>query len=93
MSVRMGEQRQHCLYEFGPFCVDTRERVLLRDGKPVPLKPKVYETLLALVKKSGHVVDKEALMRDVWPDAFVEQDNLTANIFRARPYFSEGSKG
>ena len=38
----MDDQSQHCLYEFGPFCVDTRERVLLRDGKPVPLKPKVY---------------------------------------------------
>jgi TolB-like protein/Flp pilus assembly protein TadD len=85
----MGEQFQHSLYEFGPFCVDTRERVLLRDGKPVPLKPKVYETLLALVKKSGHVVDKDVLMRDVWPDAFVEENNLTGNIFVLRRALAE----
>ena len=44
----MDERRQN-IYEFGPFYLDTRERVLLRDGKPVPLKPKVYETLLALI--------------------------------------------
>ena len=83
----MGEQSQHCLYEFGPFCVDTRERVLLRDGKPVPLKPKVYETLLALVNNSGHIVDKEELMRQVWPDVVVEENNLTGNIFALRKVF------
>ena len=82
-------ERQQRLYEFGPFCVDTRERVLLRDGKPVPLKPKVYETLLALVRRSGHVVDKEALMKEVWPDAFVEDNNLTGNIFALRRALAE----
>jgi DNA-binding winged helix-turn-helix (wHTH) protein len=58
----MSEIETHQLYEFGPFCLDTVERVLLRDGKPLPLKPKVYETLLALVLKSGHIVDKEELI-------------------------------
>src|SRR5258708_34860838 len=85
----MGEQSQHCLYEFGPFCVDTRERVLLRDSKPVPLKPKVYETLLALVNNSGHIVDKEELMRHVWPDVVVEENNLTGNIFALRRALAE----
>src|SRR5258706_5527034 len=83
----MGEPRQQHLYEFGPFCVDTRERVLLRDGKPVPLKPKVYETLLALVNNSGHIVDKEELIRRVWPDVVVEENNLTGNIFALRKGF------
>ena len=72
------------LYNFGPFCLDTGERVLFNDGKPVPLKPKVYETLLALVRQSRHVVDKETLMREVWPDTFVEENNLTGNIFALR---------
>ena len=81
--------RQHQLYEFGPFCVDTRERVLLRDGRPVSLKPKVYETLLALVTRSGHIVDKEELMRQVWPDVVVEENNLTGNIFALRRVFAE----
>ena len=70
------EERQQHLYEFGPFCLDTRERVLLREGCPLQLKPKVYETLLALVSRSGHIVDKEELMRQVWPDVVVEENNL-----------------
>src|SRR5205809_2782935 len=85
----MGEQRQPHQYDFGPFCLDTNERVLLRDGRPLPLKPKVYETLLALVSRSGHVVDKEELMRRVWPDVVVEENNLTGNIFALRRALAE----
>lgn len=84
----MDECHQH-LYEFGPFSLDTRERVLLRDGRPLPLKPKVYETLLALISQSGHVVDKEELMQRVWPDVVVEENNLTGNIFALRRAFAE----
>src|SRR5205085_9320548 len=83
------EQQQQQQYEFGPFCLDTNERVLLRDGRPHPLKPKVYETLLALVSRSGHVVDKEELMRQVWPDVVVEENNLTGNIFALRRALAE----
>jgi TolB-like protein len=75
------------VYEFGPFCLDTEERVLLRDGKRVSLKPKVYDTLLALVRNSKHVVEKEKLMQEVWPDTFVEENNLTGNIFALRKAF------
>src|SRR5436190_15953543 len=85
----MGEQRQQHQYEFGPFCLDTNERVLLRDGRPLLLKPKVYETLLALVSKSGHIVDKEELMRCVWPDVVVEENNLTGHIYALRRAFAE----
>jgi len=80
----MSEQLRKCAYEFGPFCLDTQERVLLRDGRPLSLKPKVYETLLALVSRSGHLLDKEELMRQVWPDVVVEENNLTGNIFALR---------
>jgi DNA-binding winged helix-turn-helix (wHTH) protein len=45
----------------------------------VPLKPKVYETLLALISQNGHIVDKEELMKRVWPDVAVEENNLTGN--------------
>src|SRR6266850_6857287 len=86
--MSMDERRQN-IYEFGPFYLDTRERVLLRDGRPVSLKPKVYETLLALISRSGHVVDKEELMRQVWPDVAVEENNLTGNIFALRRAFAE----
>jgi TolB-like protein len=80
-------QQPKFVYEFGPFCLDTEECVLTQDGKLVPLKPKVYETLLALVRKSGHVVLKEKLMEEVWPDTFVEENNLTGNIFVLRKAF------
>jgi len=83
----MGEHHNQHLYEFGPFSLDTRERVLLRDGRPLTLKPKVYETLLALISRSGHVVDKEELMRLVWPDIVVEENNLTGNIYALRRAF------
>lgn len=83
------EERHQDSYEFGPFSLDTRERVLLRDGRPIRLKPKVYETLLALVRRSGHVVDKEELMKCVWPDVAVEENNLTGNIFALRRAFGE----
>ena len=77
------------LYEFGPFQINTRERILLRDGKRIPLKPKVYETLIALITNSGRVLEKEELIKQVWPDTFVEENNLTGNIFALRRAFGE----
>jgi DNA-binding winged helix-turn-helix (wHTH) protein/TolB-like protein/Flp pilus assembly protein TadD len=77
------------LYEFGPFQINTRERMLLRDGKRIPLKPKVYETLIALITNSGRVLEKEELIKQVWPDTFVEENNLTGNIFALRRAFGE----
>jgi DNA-binding winged helix-turn-helix (wHTH) protein/pimeloyl-ACP methyl ester carboxylesterase/class 3 adenylate cyclase len=71
-------------YIFGPFVVDTREGVLLREGRPVQLTPKAFETLVALVEKSGHCIGKDELMRRVWPDSFVEENNLSQNISQLR---------
>jgi TolB-like protein/Tfp pilus assembly protein PilF len=72
------------IYEFGPFRLDIAERLLLRNGKAVALTPKVFETLAVLVQKSGHVVGKDELMNEVWPASFVEESNLTQNIFVLR---------
>jgi DNA-binding winged helix-turn-helix (wHTH) protein/TolB-like protein len=72
------------IYEFGQFRIDPDERLLLREGKPIPLTPKAFETLLALVENSGHVVKKDDLMRRVWPDAFVEEVNLAQNVSALR---------
>ena len=71
-------------YVFGPFAVDTREGTLLREGRPVPLTPKAFETLVALVEHSGRCLAKEELMRRVWPDSFVEENNLSQNISQLR---------
>lgn len=72
------------LYGFGPYRLDGVERVLLRDGQPVILPPKDLETLLALVERAGHIVEKEELLEKVWPGVFVEEGNLARRIFNLR---------
>jgi DNA-binding winged helix-turn-helix (wHTH) protein/TolB-like protein/Tfp pilus assembly protein PilF len=68
------------VYLFGDFRLDPTERVLFRGDRPVPLTPKAVETLLALVERHGRLVTKEELLRIVWPDAFVEENNLAQHI-------------
>jgi eukaryotic-like serine/threonine-protein kinase len=81
------------LYEFGPFRIDPYQRLLLRENRPVPLQPKAFETLLTLVRNSDHLVLKEDLIKSVWPDTFVEESNLTQNIFVLRKTLGEGPEG
>jgi DNA-binding winged helix-turn-helix (wHTH) protein/TolB-like protein/Flp pilus assembly protein TadD len=82
------QQKSH-LYEFGPFHLDTIERQLFRDGRPVSLTPKAYETLLLLVERSGRVLTKDELMSAIWPDTFVEEANLAHNISMLRKALGE----
>lgn len=79
------------LYEFGPFCLDIGERLLIRDGRMTPLPPKVFDTLLVLVENSGRVVSKDELMQSLWPDTFVEESNLTQNISQLRRALGDGT--
>ena len=72
------------VYEFGPFRMDPDKQVLLREGQPVAVTPKAFETLLVLVRRSREVVTKEELLSAVWPDSFVEEANLSQNIFMLR---------
>jgi DNA-binding winged helix-turn-helix (wHTH) protein/TolB-like protein/Tfp pilus assembly protein PilF len=76
-------------YEFGPFQIDTSERVLLRDGEPITLTPKTYETLLILVRNAGRVVEKQELMDALWPDTAVEENNLNQQISAVRKILGE----
>src|SRR6476660_1933947 len=78
------------IYQFGPFTVDPVERVALRDGKPLILTPKVFDTLLCLVRKLGRVLTKEEILHEVWPDTFVEEVNLAVNISTLRKALGEG---
>ena len=78
-------------YEFGPFRIDTVNRLLLRDGEPVPLKAKAVETLLVLVESKGQVLEKDDLMQALWPDSFVEEANLTQNIYMLRKALGDNS--
>ncbi len=77
-------------YEFGDYRLDARRRVLSRaDGTSVPLKSKVFETLLYLVEHNGELLDKDALMQAVWPKLVVEESNLNKNISVLRQVFGE----
>jgi len=72
------------LYEFGPFQLDPPERLLVCDGKPISLSPKAFDLLLALVDRSGHLVEKDELLKLVWPGSFVEEGNLAVTISLVR---------
>ena len=84
----MNRQTKH-FFEFGPFRVDASNRLLLRDGEVVPLPPKAFDILLVLVEGSGQVLEKEELMARVWADSFVEEANLSNQIFTLRKALGE----
>ena len=80
-------------YHFGRFRLDTGDRVLFRDLEPVPLTPKVFDILLALVEQGGRVVPKDDLMKRVWPGTFVEDGNLTQSVSILRKALGESGGG
>src|SRR6185503_19891842 len=82
-------QRALHYYDFGPFQLNASERLLLRGKDTVPLTPKVFDTLLVLVENNGHVVEKNQLMEQLWPDSFVEESSLTQNISLLRRAISD----
>src|SRR6266581_4444520 len=88
----MSEKTRH-LYAFGPFHLDTKECLLILDGKPVPLAHKAFEALLMLVENAGHLVDKDDLMRRLWPDTFVEEGNVAKHVSLLRKILSEATNG
>jgi TolB-like protein/DNA-binding winged helix-turn-helix (wHTH) protein/Flp pilus assembly protein TadD len=76
------------VYRFGPFRLDVKERLLLRDGEPVSLMPKAFDILALLVENSGHLVDKNEILSHVWRDSFVEEGNLAQNVYLLRQALS-----
>jgi len=80
-------------YEFGEFQLDLSERALFRQGQLVPLTPKALETLLLLVERRSHIVEKDELMKAIWPDTFVEEVSLARNISVLRKVLSDGEAG
>src|SRR4051794_13279232 len=84
---------QHENYEFGEFRLEAGKRQLLRRGRPVPLTPKVFETLLHLVRKRDVVVQKDELMQALWPDTSVEENNLNQNISALRRVLGQSDGG
>jgi pimeloyl-ACP methyl ester carboxylesterase/DNA-binding winged helix-turn-helix (wHTH) protein len=81
------------VYGFGSYSLDAEERVLLRDGQPVILPPKDLETLLVLVERAGHIVEKEELLAKVWPGVFIEEGNLARHVFNLRQVLGDREDG
>ena len=79
----MSKQPQRFV-EFGPYRMDLDDRLLVRDGQPVPLSPKVFELLLVFVENAGRLVEKEELRKQLWPDTFVEDNTLVQDVFVLR---------
>jgi TolB-like protein/DNA-binding winged helix-turn-helix (wHTH) protein/Tfp pilus assembly protein PilF len=88
----MSSEIRH-LYEFDAFRLDPAERQLLHGGQPVPLTAKVFETLVVLVARSGHLVEKEELMNLVWGEVFVEEANLARCVHTLRKALGEEHNG
>lgn len=80
------------IYEFDDLRIDPARRLLLRRGEPVPLTPRVFDTLLYFVRHHGRVLDKEELMRAIWPDVIVEENNLNQNVSALRRALGESSR-
>src|SRR5437868_4521567 len=84
------KELQSSIYEFGEFRIDASKRLLTKgDGEAIPLAPKLFETLLYLVRHNGKVIEKDELMREIWTDSIVEENNLNQNISILRRVFGE----
>src|SRR5262245_19187403 len=88
----MSHQPDH-IYEFGPFCLDVAERMLMRAGEAIPLQPKAFDLLHVLVEHQGHLLEKDELLKVVWPDTIVEEVNLANNISVLRKALDEDGNG
>src|SRR6185436_759448 len=71
-------------FEFGPFQLDVNDRLLTRAGEVISMRPKATEILVRLVTNAGQLIKKDELLKEVWPDTFVEESNLSQTIFTLR---------
>lgn len=92
-NPELGDRRQNSsnspLYEFGDFRLDAAKRLLLRGGVIVQLTPKALDVLVMLVSRQGQIVGKDELLRHVWPDTIVEENNLNVNVSLLRKTLGE----
>ena len=80
-------------YRVGPFRLEVAERRLLRNGEPIPLRLKVFDTLRVLIENAGRLVTKEELLQAIWPDTAVEENNLNHNVSVLRKLLGERATG
>src|SRR5215203_1970823 len=79
-------------FEFGEFLLDPKEKVLRREGKILPVSPKVLDLLLVLVENQGRIVEKDKLMETVWAGSFVEDSNLTFTVSQLRKILGDDAQ-
>lgn len=89
---RMTQQRKR-FCDFGPFRLDRQKRLLLHGSETLPLPPKALEVLLFLIDHRNRVIEKSEFMKAVWPGSFVEEGNLSQNIFLLRKTLEDGQDG
>jgi DNA-binding winged helix-turn-helix (wHTH) protein len=85
--------RDQAIYVFGPFRLDPVRHILLRDGAPVGLPPRLFDTLAYLVAHAGRVVERDELLRAVWGGRVVDESNLKQTIFSLRKALQAGADG
>jgi DNA-binding winged helix-turn-helix (wHTH) protein/tetratricopeptide (TPR) repeat protein len=81
------------VYEFKGFRLEAAQRRLLHNGQPVPLKPKIFDLLLLLVQMRGQLVEKDELMKEIWPNTIVEENNITVSMSILRKTLGDGRAG
>ena len=89
----MKNRQDKRFYLFGVFKIDVIERVLFGEDGAVPLTPKVFDTLLLLVENNNHVLGKHELIEKIWPDSFVEDNNLAQNVSILRKALGQSPGG
>jgi TolB-like protein/Tfp pilus assembly protein PilF len=89
----MGGDGESKVYEFKGFRLEAAQRRLLYNGQPVPLKPKILDLLLLLVQMRGRLVEKDELMKEIWPNTIVEENNITVSMSILRKTLGEGRAG
>lgn len=77
------------IYEFDDFRLDAARRVLLRGGEQLSLTPRIFDTLLYFVRHQGRLIEKDELMRAIWPDTVVEENNLNQSVSTLRRALGE----
>src|SRR5262245_47870387 len=85
--------RRNMVFEFGELHLDVEERLLLHAAHTVTMQPEVFGNLVVLVRHNGHLLEKEQLMKQVWPDTFVEEVNLAVNVSMLRKVLGELETG
>src|SRR5215469_13422025 len=89
----LSRRKTQVIYEFSDFRLDPDQRTLMRNGEPVTLAPKPFDTLLFMLQNRGRTLEKNEFMKALWPESFVEEGNLSQNIFVVRRVLGDGQNG